>query len=323
MSRIASFCADYIGKHGPTSVHDLYQAAHAAQVTTARTPAGVMQAVRRGDMFVQLPDGRYTTASRLLVGSVFTHRVRRDYDGASYLSVGAELDPLQPLVEELRELPVEGGGSVSLSAYRSTVWDVPPRLVQQVPIGGLVGFRWTGTHLRIGPAEFDPVDDQPRAQEARTVLIRQRRRRLKELSRNYGYASSQPENMAALVLSALAEAPTLFSGPVPPLDELLGQSPSECLDELYRSIKGALQGEHRIQISLDLPEPLFMELEARANRMRISPKDFISGLLGHEMWRTAPWGTVPYQPRYRRDNDERHLSVVPAWDEPWRPDSVE
>jgi hypothetical protein len=332
MSRIAPFCADYIGKHGPAPVDALYQAAHAAGVTTARTPSGVTQALRRSDSFVQLPDGRYTTASRLLVGATFTHRIRGLDNGAHFVWAGAELEPLQPLLAELGEIPVEGGGAVRESPYRSSVWMVPPRVVDGVPAGRLVGFRWTGSHLCIEPVELDPTTEHRRVREIRAVLIRHRRRRLAEDGRNYRYGP--PEKLARLVLGALAEAPTLFAEPVPPLDELLGRSPAECLVELYRSIDDVAEPEHRIQVQVDLPEPLLLELESRAGRLGVPPEDFIAGLLGHEMWRTAPRGTVPFQSRYEqrrqamRDDDpayddvhvrdnggDRHLSVVPTWDE--------
>ena len=337
MSRIASFCADHIGAHGPTSVDELYRAAHAAKVTTARTPGSVTQALRRSDMFVLQPDGRYTSAGRLLTGAIFTHRIRSLDDSAHFVWAGAELDPLRPLVAAWGEVPVEGGGRVGVSPYRSSVWTVPTRAVRDVHPGGLVGFRWTGDQLRIGPVEIDPSTDNRREQEVRTVLARQRRRTLAERGYNYGYLP--PERLDTLVLGALAEVPTLFTEPVRPLDELLGRSPTECLDELCRGIDEVVQREHRIQIHVDLPEPLLMDLEERAGRLGIAPEDFIVGLLGHEMWRTAPRGKVPPHPRYghrRRSgsdfgfdfddddvvprdhperSDDRHLSVVPVWDE--------
>jgi hypothetical protein len=62
-----------------------------------------------------------------------------------------------------------------------------------------------------------------------------------------------------------------------------------------------------------MPEPLYATLEARAKLLKIAPEELMVGLLANEMWRTAPRGTVPYEPRYT--GKQRHLSAVPAWNE--------
>jgi hypothetical protein len=52
---------------------------------------------------------------------------------------------------------------------------------------------------------------------------------------------------------------------VPPLDELLGVSPAEAVNLLYEGISDVLEREHRRNVALDLPEPLYATLEARAS----------------------------------------------------------
>jgi hypothetical protein len=313
MSRIAAFCADYLGKHGPAPVETIYQAAYAAGVTAARTSSSVTQAMRDRTTFAQLPDGRYTCAQRILVGATFTHRVSGDRTGDQYVWPGPELEPLRGLVKDLGEVPVEGGGTVQLDPYGQEIWKVPAGTLDAVPRGGLLAFTWTGTHLRAAALESGVDRYHPRAMEVRAVLIRHRRRALEDRQR-YGYVDwTAREDLGRIVLSALTEAPNLLSEPVPPLDELLGVSPAEAVNLLYEGVSDVLEREHRRNVALDVPEPLYATLEARAGILKIAPEEFMVALLGNEMWRTAPRGTVPYEPRY--SNRERHLSAVPSLDD--------
>ncbi|HEX6338693.1 MAG TPA: hypothetical protein VFZ85_17200 [Jiangellaceae bacterium] len=310
MSRIAAFCADYLGKHGPTPVETIYQAAFAAGVTAARTSSSVTQAMRDRTTFVQLPDGRYTCAQHILVGATLTHRVSGDRAGDQYVWPGPELEPLRRLIRDLGEVPVEGGGTVQVDPYGREIWKVPAGRLDGVPRGGLLAFTWTGTHLRAAALESGVDRNDPRALEVRAVLVRHRRRALEDRHR-YGYFDwSAREDLGRIVLSALTEAPNLLSEPVPPLDELLGVSPAEAVNQLYEGVADVLEREHRRNVTLDLPEPLYATLEARAGLLNIAPEEFMVALLGNEMWRTAPRGTVPYQPRYA--SNKRHLSAVPA-----------
>lgn len=309
MSRIAAFCADYIGKHGPAPVETIYQAAYAAGVTAARTPSSVTQAMRDRTTFVQLPDGRFTCAQRILVGATFTHRVSGDRAGDQYVWPGPELEPLRRLVKDLGEVPVEGGGTVQVHPYGQEIWKVPAGTLDGVSRGGLLAFTWTGTHLRAAALDSGVDRRDPRAVEVRAVLIRHRRRALED-RQGYGYFNWRTkEDLGRIVLGALAEAPNLLSEPVPPLDELVGVSPAEAVNLLYEGVSDVLEREHRRNVALDLPEPLYATLEARASLLKIAPEDLMVALLGNEMWRTAPRGTVPYEPRY--SSRERHLSAVP------------
>lgn len=316
MSRIATFCADYLGKHGPAPVETIYQAAYAAGVTTARNSASVTQAMRYRSTFLQLPDGRYTCAQRLLVGAVFTHRVSGDRAGDEYVWPGPELEPLRKLVKDFGEVPVEGGGTVRVDRYGQEAWRVPPGILAAVPRNGLLGFSWTGTELRAIPVEIDIDRDDPKALEVRAVLIRHRRRAL-DANGDFGYRRwYPPEDVGRLVLNALAEVPDLFAGPVVPLDELIGPSPAECVDALHRSVSDGIVPEHRIKVTLDMPEPLYAELESRAAKLKIEPNEFLVGYLALHMWSTAPREAVPYEPRYA--SKQRHLSAVPNMeDEIW------
>ena len=112
------------------------------------------------------------------------------------------------------------------------------------------------------------------------------------------------------MLSALTEAPNLLSEPVPPLDELLGVSPAEAVNLLYEGVSDVLEREHRRNVALDMPEPLYATLAARAGLLKIAPEELMVALVGNEIWRTAPRGTVPYEPRY--SSRERHRSAVPS-----------
>ncbi len=313
MSRIATFCAEYLGKHGPAPVETIYQAAYAAGVTAARTSTSVTQAMRDRSTFIQLPDGRYTCAQRLLVGATFTHRVSGDRAGDQYVWPGPELEPLRQVVKDLGEIPVEGGGSVQVNGYGQEIWKVPAGTLDGVPPGGLLAFTFTGSHLRTTPLKSDLTRHEPGVAAVRAVLIRHRRRAL-ESNQRYGYSTwSAKEDLGRIVLSALAEVPDLLAEPVPPLDELVGMSPAEAVNLLYEGISDVLEREHRLNVSLDMPEPLYATLEARANLLKIAPEELMVSLLSNEMWRSAPRGTVPYEPRYT--SKQRHLSAVPAWNE--------
>src|SRR5918996_2401080 len=155
MSRIASFCAEYLGKHGPTPVETIYQAAYAAGVTAARTSASVTQAMRDRATFMQLPDGRYTSARHLLVGATFTHRVSGDRAGDQYIWPGSELEPLRRLVKDLGEIPVVGGGTVQVNRYGQEIWKIPAGTPDAVPRGRLLRLTFTGSDLNVTPLESD------------------------------------------------------------------------------------------------------------------------------------------------------------------------
>jgi hypothetical protein len=313
MSRIAAFCAEYLGKHGPAPVETIYQAAFAAGVTTARTASTVTQAMRSRSSFAQLPDGRYTCAQLLLVGATFTHRVSGDRAGDQYVWPGPELEPLRQLVKDVGEIPIEGGGRVETNGYGQEMWKVPAGTLDEVPPGGLLGITYTGSHLRTAPLKTDIGRQDPRSVEVRAVLIRHRRR-VVESQQRYGYSTwTAKEDLGRIVLSALAEAPGLLTEPVPPLDELVGTSPTEAVNLLYEGISDVLEREHRLSVALDMPEPLYATLEARASVVKMTAEELMVGLLANEMWRTAPRGTVPYTSRYL--SSQRHLSAVPAWNE--------
>lgn len=294
MSRIATFCADYIGDHGPMSVDELYQAARAASVTTARTAGTVVQAMRERSGFVELPDGRYTVASRLLAGSVLTHRVRDSRPVRESLWAGRELAPLQALLTQLREVPTDTGGTITYSRYRPSVFDVPPGWLPDVSAGELVGLRWTGAQLQAARVHADEL----RAQEVRAVLVRHRQRLDQERRHAYGVTSfDRFGDVTEVALNALVEVPDLFAEPVPPLDELLGRTPAECVRELHQCLSESFEPDPHGRLSIDIPESLLNELSGRADRMGVPLGDYVTGLLAAEAWRTVPRGKAVYRRR--------------------------
>lgn len=294
MSRIAAFCAEHIGDHGPKSVEELYQAARAANVTTARTTGTVTQAMRQRSEFIELPDGRYTVASRLLAGSVLTHRVRDSRPVRETLWSGRELGPFHTLLTELRELPTDTGETISSSPYRSTIWDVSPDWLPDVSAGELIGLRWTGSQLQASRVQAD----ERRAREVRAVLIRHRQRLDRE--RRHTYHPTMIDRFgdaAEVALNALVEVPDLFAEPVPPLDELLGRTPAECVRELHECLNDSYESDVYGRLSVDMPESLLDELTGRATRMGVPLGDYVTGLLAAEAWRTVPRGTAAYRRR--------------------------
>lgn len=294
MSRIATFCADYIGDHGPMSVDELYQAAKAANVTTARTAGTVNQAMRERPEFVLLPDGRYTVASRLLAGCVFTHRVRDSRTVREGLWAGRELGPFQTLLAQLRELPTDTGGAISYSRYRPSVWDVPAGWLPEVSAGELLGLRWTGSQLQAARVEAD----EQRAAEVRAVLVRHRQRLDQERRHVYSpIVVDRFGDATEVALNALVEVPDLFAEPVPPLDELLGRTPAECVRELHQCLDESFEPYPQGRLSVDIPESLLGELNGRASRMGLPLAEYVTGLLATEAWRTAPRGSVVYRRR--------------------------
>lgn len=322
MSRIATFCAEHIGNHGPMSVDELYQAARAANVTTARTTGTVTQAMRERSEFIQLPDGRYTVASRLLAGSLLTHRVRDNRPARETLWTGREFGPFHTLLTQLRELPTDTGGKISSSPYRPTIWDVSPDWVPDVSAGELIGVRWTGSQLQASRVR---ADDR-RAGEVRAVLIRHRQRLDRERRHTYSpMVIDRFGDIAEVALHALVEVPDLFAEPVPPLDELLGRTPAECVRELHQSLNESFESDVHGRLSVDLPESLLDELAGRASRMGVPLGEYITGLLAAEAWRTVPRGTAayrrrlepPYEPDAYDEYDREYDDVRPV--RPLRP----
>jgi hypothetical protein len=122
------------------------------------------------------------------------------------------------------------------------------------------------------------------------------------------------DEFAKVVANALLEVPGLISSPIPPLDELMGSSPSECVQELYRSLSDTHVAEYEARVILRMPEPLLVDLTRRAQLSGVAPEDLMIGLLARAAMSTSPRVDKPPVPRFARNPTAYEL------DDPWGED---
>jgi hypothetical protein len=318
-SRIATFCAGYIGEHGPASVDELHQAARAAQVTTARTTSSVAQAVRYSDQFRHLPDGRYVTTNWLFTGSIFTHRARNDTREVNdQIWFGRELEPLRRLFgPTATTMPLAGGGEITSSRYYRNVWTGPKGWLPPVARDELLGLRWDGSGIQVTAVAGEEVSER-RIEQVRTVL----RRHDQQFKKSDGSSYRMPDSdgLVETVRSALLEVPDLLKSPVLPLDELLGSTPGDCVRELYRSLNDTFAPEYEARVTLSMPEPLLADFNQRAELTGADPKELMIAVLARAAHSSSPRDFLPPARRFPNppyESDESWGGMVRYDEDPW------
>ncbi|MCW2669953.1 MAG: hypothetical protein JWO27_1850 [Frankiales bacterium] len=273
--------------HGPCTVEEIHEALAAQAIMTTRTATGVRNALTGSPFAFRLPDERWDLTSRAMSGVILTVRPRsrlRD----SVLWVHRDLEPFDGLLTG-REVPLLSGGCARLgggSEVRTLVG--PDGWLPEIPPGGLVGLRWSGHALDVFPIE-QPVPTDPAALAP-----------VRDLLRRHSESLSQPHRvkpeLAAVFLSALREAPELFSQPLPPLSEIL-PLPEHAFDDT------ALWEAHRDgrRLTLHLPPRVYDELSRRADLLGEQVPDHAAVLLGAAVDRVQALVRARHDPPYYED----------------------
>jgi tetratricopeptide (TPR) repeat protein len=176
---------------------------------------------------------------RLLAHTTLTHRLTAEEAASGRLELGADLTPIEELVD--RSVPLAAGGRARVEASIGPLGEPQGHLVGpdgwlgEVAAGELVGFRLAGGRLKVGPAEVT-VDLEAAARALAAGAER--------ACETEGHDSAE---MGRVVLEALAGDPDRpgahaddpLAGTLPPLTELVETA-----------------GLHRrgVQVFLDVPE---------------------------------------------------------------------
>jgi hypothetical protein len=279
--RIVTFCADQINSSGPLTPDDLGARVAGAGLTKSGNPAAsVRTALRQSPVMVQLPDGRFDSARRMLDGAALTHRVRYATKGRRVLFAGPELALLDQLLVHEGSLALSTGGEINSSFGEFGGWCGPPDWLPDVRADALLAFR-----LRNGCVSVEPVLDEPSLSSPATERLRVLLRRY--LRSDDGLSQRQSQyTLGAVMLRALAEIPDLLIEPLPPLDEVL-QLGSERWGRGW-AVESADTAPSGQQVVLeDLPAGLVSALHRDARNLGVSLGELTILLLSAATYRTA------------------------------------
>jgi hypothetical protein len=284
--------------HGPCTVEEIHEALVAQAITTTKTATGVRNALTGCRFAFRLPDERWDLTTRAMSGVILTVRPRsrlRD----NVLWVHRDLEPFDGLLTG-REVPLLTGGSARLgggSEVRTLVG--PDGWLPEIPLGGLIGLRWSGHALDVFGIEQPVPTDAAALAPVRDLL----RRHAEALSQPH---RTQPE-LAAVFISALREAPELFSQPLPPLSEILPLA-ERAFDDT------SLWEAHRDgrRLTLHLPHRVYDELSRRADLLGERVPDHAAVLLGAAVDRVQALVRARQDPPYYGDRyrDEDVISAL-------------
>ena len=229
---------------------------------------------------VQLPDGRFDSARRMLDGAALTHRVRYATKGRQILYAGPELAMLDQLLVHEGSLALTAGGAVTSSFGEFGGWCGPPDWLPDVRADALLAFRLRNGRLSVEPMLDEPAPSSPATERLRVVLRRY-------LRSGDGLSQWQSQHtLGEIMLRALSEIPDLLIEPLPPLDEVL-QLGSERWgrDWPVESVDGLRTGQ---QVVLDdLPVALVSALRRDAHNLGVSLGELTVLLLSAATYRTA------------------------------------
>lgn len=279
--RIVTFCADQINSSGPLTPDDLAPRVLAAGLTRSTNPAAAVRtALRQSPVMVQLPDGRFDSARRMLDGAALTHRVRYPTKGRQVLYAGPELAMLDQLLLHEGSLALSAGGAVTSSFGEFGGWCGPPDWLPDVRADTLLAFR-----LRNGRVAVEPVLDEPSPASSATERLRVVLRRYLRSDDGLGQWQSQ-HTLGAVMLRALAEIPDLLIDPLPPLDEVLQLGNDRWGRELPVESADGPRGGQQVVLD-DLPEALVSALRRDARNLGVSLGELTILLLSAATYRTA------------------------------------
>jgi hypothetical protein len=279
--RLVIFCSDLINELGPLSADDLGQPVLAAGLTKAVNPANAIRtALRQSPVMVQLPDGRFDSARRMLDGAALTHRVRFATKGKQVLYAGPELSVLDQILVHEGSLALTSGGAITSSLGEFGGWCGPADWLPDVPADTLLAFRLRNGRLTVEPLAHEPALKSDEVERLRVVL-----RRYLMSTDPLDYWRSH-HTLGKVMLRALAEVPDLLVEPLPPLDEVL-QLGNERWAREYPvvSVEGPHEG-HSLVLH-DVPGALVSALRRDADRLGVTTAELTVLLLSAATYRTA------------------------------------
>jgi hypothetical protein len=297
--RIVIFCSDLINDAGPMAPDDLGRRVLAAGLTKSVNPVNTIRtALRQSPVMVQLPDGRFDSARRMLDGVALTHRVRFATRGRQVLYAGPELSVLDQVLVHEGSLALTAGGAITSSLGEFGGWCGPPDWLPDVPADSLLAFRFRNGRLSVEPVTHEPSLKSDEVERLRVVL-----RRYLMTSDNLDHWRSH-HTLGKVMLRALAEVPDLLLDPLPPLDEILQLGNERwARDWPVESVEGLRDGQ-RVVLD-DVPGALVSALRRDADRLGVTTGELTVLLLSAATYRTA----MPC----RHDAQDAWLNPPPAF----------
>jgi hypothetical protein len=279
--RIVVFCSDLINTSGPLPAEELGQRVRAAGLTKSINPVTTIRtALRQSPIMVQLPDGRFDSARRMLDGVALTHRVRFATKGRQVLFAGPELAVLDQVLVHEGSLALTAGGAVTSSLGEFGGWCGPPDWLPDVPADALLAFRFRGGRLSVEIVEDEPARTSEAVERLRLVL----RRHLMAADDLDHWHSHH--TLGKVMLRALAEVPDLLVEPLPPLDEVLQLGQERwARDWPVESVERVREGQRLVLA--DVPGALVSALRRDADRLGVTPGELTVLLLSAATYRTA------------------------------------
>ncbi|WBQ07869.1 hypothetical protein [Kribbella sp. CA-293567] len=271
--RIATFCGRQINASGPLTPDDLAPSVLAAGLTRSSNPAtSIRAALRQSPVMVQLPDGRFDHARRMLDGAALTHRVRFATKGRQVLYAGPELALLDQLLVHEGSLALSAGGAVSSSYGEFGGWCGPPGWLPEAAADTLLAFR-----LRNGRISVEPVPDEPSFSTPVTERLRSVLRRY--LRSDDGLSQWQSQHtLGKLMLRALSEIPDLLMEPLPPLDEILQLGSERWGRDWPLESAEAARGGKQVVLE-DLPATLVTALQREAYKLGLGLSELTTAVV--------------------------------------------
>ncbi|HEY0475051.1 MAG TPA: hypothetical protein VGD34_25455 [Kribbella sp.] len=279
--RIVVYCSDLINASGPLPAEELGQQVRAVGLTKSANPvATIRTALRQSPIMLQLPDGRFDSARRMLDGVALTHRVRFATKGRQVLFAGPELAVLDQVLVHEGSLALTAGGAVTSSLGEFGGWCGPPDWLPDVPADALLAFRFRNGRLSVEPVQEEPAPTSDAVERLRVVL-----RRHLMCSDNLDHWHSH-HTLGKVMLRALAEVPDLLLDPVPPLDEVLRLGQERwARDWPVKSVEGFRDGQ-RVVLD-DVPAALVSALRRDAERLGVTAGELTVLLLSAATYRTS------------------------------------
>jgi tetratricopeptide (TPR) repeat protein len=228
---VVGVVADVLTENGPLTEAQLVAVLVSRGVVLGEDPGEALdEALEQGDgLAVSLADGRWAWLPALLAGRVFTHRLSADEVTHDLLVMCPDLDPLSMLLEceDYQHLVDAAPIEVVLEAFDADVLDergVPARVLDEngglllpagylsaagVGAGDVIGISLSADGLRVtaGIELGDRVEDLAGLEHRLSMVLADR--------------AGEPVELDVAVWTACAEAPELFTAPLPPLAEIL------------------------------------------------------------------------------------------------------
>lgn len=279
--RLVIFCSDLINASGPLPPDELGRQVLAAGLSKSTNPVTMIRAaLRQSPVMVQLPDGRFDSARRMLDGVALTHRVRFATKGRQVLYAGPELSILDQVLVHEGSLALTAGGAITSSLGEFGGWCGPPDWLPAVPADSLLAFRFRNGRLAVEPVAHELSLKSPEVERLRVVL-----RRFLTTSDDLDPWRSH-HTLGKVMLRALAEVPDILVDPLPPLDEVLQLGDERWgRDWPVESVEGVRDGQ-RVVLD-DVPSALAAALRRDADRLGVTTGELTVLLLSAATYRTA------------------------------------